>query len=110
MFKDTLVNVDHKNPNDKSLWYFESPEIIINNIPRPGTIESKKFKPRYPSLLTFTMMGFVGDFNNLNEGLKLVKLRHGSDCVTFDAPLYDGRIQLFNVPFVNKLWRIVGRL
>ena len=105
MFKDTLVNVDHKNPNDKSLWYFESPEITINNIPRPGTTESKKFKPKYPSLLTFTMMGFVGDFTNLNEDLKLVKLRRGKDCVTFDAPAYDGLIKLFNVPFVNKLWR-----
>ena len=105
MFKDTLINVDHKNPNDKSLWYFESPEIIINNVPRPGTTESKKFKPKYPSLLTFTMMSFVGDFTNLNENLKLVKLRHGTDCVTFDAPMYDGQIKLFNVPFVNKLWK-----
>ena len=44
MFKDTLINVDDKNPNDKSLWYFESPTIIINNVPRPGTRESKNFK------------------------------------------------------------------
>lgn len=105
MFKDNLVNVDHKNPDDKSLWYFESPEIILNDTPRPGTTASKKFKPIYPSLLTFTMMSFVGDFNNLNKDLKLVKLRHGSGCITFDAPAYDGRIHLFNVPFVNKLWK-----
>lgn len=102
MFKDNLVNVDYKKPNDKSLWYFESPEIIINNFP---IRESKKIKPKYPSLLLFTMTSFVGDFTNLNENIKLVKLRHGSDCLTFDAPTYDGQIKVFNVPFINKLWK-----
>ena len=69
MFKDTLINVDDKNPNDKSLWYFESPTIIINNVPRPGTRESINFNPKYPSAMSFTMTSFVGDFNELNERL-----------------------------------------
>jgi len=42
MFKDNLVNVDYKHPDDRSLWYFESPEIIINPIQKSGTTESKR--------------------------------------------------------------------
>jgi len=105
MFKDNLINVDHKNPDDKSLWYFESPEIIINNVPRPGTTASESFQPKYPTGMTFTMTSFVGDFNELNENTKLVKLRHGTNCLTFEAPTYSGNTRIFNVPFINKLWR-----
>jgi hypothetical protein len=105
MFKDTLINVDDKNPNDKSLWYFESPKIIINNVPRPGTIESRNFNPKYPTSMSFTITSFVGDFNELNEGTKLVKLRQGLNCLTFDAPPYDGKTKIFTLPFVDNLWR-----
>ena len=105
MFKDTLINVDDKNPNDKSLWYFESPKIIINNVPRPGTRESINFNPKYPTSMSFTMTSFVGDFNELNENTKLVKLRNGLNCLTFDAPAYDGNTKIFTVPFVDNLWK-----
>jgi hypothetical protein len=105
MFKDNLINVDYKNPDDKSIWYFESPEIIINNVPRPGTTASQRFQPKYPTGMTFTMTSFVGDFNEFNENTKLVKLRHGTNCLTFDAPIYNGNTRLFNVPFINTLWR-----
>ena len=53
MFKDNLVNVDYKHPDDKSLWYFESPEITINPLQKSGTTASKKFKPTYPTVMTF---------------------------------------------------------
>ena len=105
IFKDTLINVDNKNPNDKSLWYFESPKIIINNVPRPGTIESRNFNAKYPTSMSFTMTSFVGDFNELNEGAKLVKLRQGLNCLTFDAPPYDGKTKIFTLPFVDNLWK-----
>ena len=62
MFKDNLINADYKTLHDKSLWYFESPEITINNVPRPGTTASKNFKPIFPNVMTFTITSFVGDF------------------------------------------------
>ena len=37
MFKDNLINVDYKNKNDKTLWYFRSPYITINEELKPGT-------------------------------------------------------------------------
>lgn len=103
MFKDNLINVD-KNLDDKSLWYFESPEIIINNVPRQGTTASKNFKPIFPNGITFTMTSFVGDFTELNENVSLIKLRHETNCITFKASTYDGNTKLMNVPFVSKLW------
>lgn len=105
MFKDTLINSDYKNPNDKSLWYFESPEITINNVPKQGTTESKNFKPKYPKVMTFTMTSFVGNFNELNENTKLVKIKQGTNCLTFDAPTYDGKTKKFYVPFIDSLWK-----
>lgn len=105
MFKDNLINADYKNLNDKSLWYFESPEITINLAPKMGTIDSINFKPKYPSLLTFTMTSFVGDFNNLNENTSLVKLRNEGHCLTFEAPDYYGKTRSFNVPFISELWK-----
>lgn len=104
MFKDNLVNVDDKNPNDKTLWYFESPEITINLVPKMGTTSSRNFKPKYPTMLTFTMTSFVGDFDKLNENTNLVRLKNDGRCLTFEAPKYDGKTRTFKVPFVSKLW------
>ena len=43
MFKDNLINVDLKNKNDKTLWYFKSPDILINEENKPGTtLQNKK--------------------------------------------------------------------
>ena len=47
----------------------------------------------------------IGDFNELNENTKLIKLRHGTTCLTFKASNYDGKTQIINVPFISKLWR-----
>lgn len=105
MFKDNLINVDHKHPNDKSIWYFESPEISINPLQKSGTTASKNFKPKYPNVMTFTMTSFAGDFSNLNEDLNLVKIRNGDRCFVFKAPNYDGKTKMFNVPFRSQLWR-----
>jgi len=105
MFKDNLVNVDYKHPNDKSLWYFESPEITINPLQKAGTTASKKFKPKYPTVMTFTMTSFVGDFSSLNEDTNLVKIRNGDRCFTFKSPNYDGKTRTFNVPFNSQLWK-----
>jgi hypothetical protein len=45
------------------------------------------------------MTSFVGDFNELNENTKLVKIRQGLNCLTFDAPSYNGKTKIFTVPF-----------
>ena len=105
MFKDNLINVDYKHSNDKSLWYFESPEITINPLQKSGTIDSKNFKQKYPTVMTFTMTSFVGDFSSLNEDTNLVKIRNGDRCYTFESPDYDGKTRSFNVPFNSRLWK-----
>lgn len=105
MFKDNLINVEHKHPDDRSLWYFESPEITINPLQKSGTTASKNFKPKYPTVMTFTMTSFVGDFSSLNEDTNLVKIRNGDRCFTFKSPIYNGKTTTFNVPFSSQLWK-----
>jgi len=105
MFKDNLINSDSKNPSDKSLWYFESPQIIINPNCKYESSECKKNKPIYPTVLTFTMTSFVGDFKRQNNNLNLVKIKNGSNSIVFNAPEYNGELKTFNVPFVKQLWR-----
>ena len=101
MFKDNLINVDHKNKNDQTLWYFRSPDIIITKEYKLGTL---KKQIKHPKLLTFTMTSFVGDFSKLNEDVALVKLKNSKNCLIFNAPVYDGKTHVFNVPFINTLW------
>lgn len=104
MFKDNLINVDHKNKNDKTIWYFRSPDIIINEEQKPGTTIFVKKQAKIPKLLTFTMNSFQGNFNKLNENVALVKLKNKNICLVFKAPQYDGNSREFNVPFVSVLW------
>lgn len=104
MFKDNLINVDHKNKNDKTLWYFRSPDIFINEEQKPGTTIFVKKQAKIPKLLTFTMNSFQGNFNKLNENVALVKIKNKNNCLVFKAPQYDGNSREFNVPFVSSLW------
>ena len=104
MFKDNLINVDHKNKNDKTLWYFRSPDILINEEYKPGTLAQNKKQIKVPKLITFTMTSFVGNFNKLNENVALVKIKNKNTCLVFKAPQYDGFKCEFNVPFVSSLW------
>ena len=104
MFKDNLINVDLKNKNDKTLWYFKSPDILINEENKPGALLQNKKILKTPKLLTFTMNSFVGDFSKLNEDTALVRLKNKNTCFVFKAPQYDGNSREFNVPFINSLW------
>lgn len=105
MFKDNLINSEPKNPTDRTLWYFESALIIINPNHKYESTASKQYKPIYPTVLTFTMTSFVGDFRRLNADLDLVRIKNGANCITFQAPEYNGEMQTFNVPIVRQLWR-----
>ena len=91
--KEARVNVDARNRNDKDLWYFQSPSLILG------------FRP---TLLTFNMMSFSGDFRRLNQSPTLVRLRF-EDGSLAEFPVYqeyDGSLKTFYVPFVEKLWTI----
>jgi hypothetical protein len=92
--KEARVNVDARNRNDKDLWYFQSPPITLG------------FRP---TLLTFNMMSFSGDFRRLNRSPALVRLRF-EDGSLAEFPVYqeyDGSLKTFYVPFVEKLWTII---
>ena len=103
--KDNLINVDYINKNDKTLWYFKSPDIVINEEYKQGANIKNKKLYKIPQLLTFMMTSFQGNFNKLNENIALVKLKNKKKCLTFKAPQYDGNSREFNVPFVNILWK-----
>jgi hypothetical protein len=89
--KEERVNVDARNRDDKDLWYFVSPPIVLD------------FRP---TLLMFTMMSFSGDFRRLNRVPALVRLRF-HDGVVAQFPVYqsyDGSAKTFNVPLIEELW------
>ena len=89
--KEERVNVDAQNRNDKDLWYFQSPPIVLG------------FRP---TLLMFTMMSFSGDFRRLNRVQALVRLRF-DDGVVAGFPVYqsyDGQLKTFYVQFIDELW------
>jgi hypothetical protein len=91
--KEARVNVDARNRDDKDLWYFHSPPITLG------------FRP---TLLSFNMMSFSGDFRRLNQSPVLVRLRF-EDGSLAEFPVYqeyDGSLKTFYVPFVEKLWTI----
>lgn len=89
--KEERVNVDARNRDDKDLWYFMSPPIVL------------EFRP---TLFMFTMLSFSGDFRRLNRVPALVRLRF-DDGVVAQFPVYqsyDGSFKTFNVPFIEELW------
>ena len=89
--KEERVNVDARNRDDKDLWYFMSPPIVL------------EFRP---TLFMFTMLSFSGDFKRLNRVPALVRLRF-DDGVVARFPVYqsyDGILKTFNVPFIEELW------
>ena len=94
--KEERVNVDAQNRNDKDLWYFQSPPIVL------------EFRP---TLLMFTMMSFSGDFTRLNRVQALVRLRFDNGVVagfpvyqSYDGQSYDGSLKTFYVQFIEELW------
>jgi hypothetical protein len=99
--KEERVNVDAQNRNDKDLWYFQSPPIVLG------------FRP---TLLMFTMMSFSGDFRQLNRVQALARLRFDDGVVagfpvyqsydgqSYDGQNYNGSSKTFYVQFIEELW------
>ena len=94
--KDDLINVDAKNKDDKNLWYFRSPQIKLSYDKTTGK----------PTLLTFTLTSFMGDFRNLNHCHALIKIRYAKGGAIFYPYVkkYDGNMVSFNIPLRNDLW------
>lgn len=94
--KEERVNVDAQNRNDKDLWYFQSPPIVL------------EFQP---TVLLFTMTSFSGDFQRLNRVSALVRLRFDNGVVagfpvyqSYDGQNYNGSLKTFYVQFIEELW------
>lgn len=94
--KEERVNVDAQNRNDKDLWYFQSPPIVL------------EFQP---TVLLFTMTSFSGDFKRLNRVSALVRLRFDNGVVagfpvyqSYDGQNYNGSLKTFYVQFIEELW------
>jgi hypothetical protein len=95
--KDNLINVDAKNKDDKNLWYFKSPPIKL--------IIDKHINKK-PTLLTFTLTSFMGDFRYLNRCSALIKIIDTKDNIIYYPYItkYDGNMVTFNIPLRNDLW------
>jgi hypothetical protein len=93
--KDTLINVDWKNKDDKDLWYFvlEKPTHKIKSY-----------------VLSYKIQSFAGDFTRINEGVKHRAVIMKSNTSELWIPAhadYDGSpktfwISLLNVPIKKK--------
>lgn len=89
---DKLINVDSKNRDDKNLWYFKSPPIILK---------------KQPFGMMFSIMSLSGDFQKLNFGgsIPVVKITSNDGLILhFRYAFFDGRATNINVPFVKELW------
>lgn len=99
--KDDVINVDHKNKDDRNLWFFRK------NFP-------SNFSLSNASALSFTMTSLVGDFTNLNNpnssASAFVKLFNNvsNDYIMFPVKnlieQYDGKIKEFYIPMVHQVW------
>ena len=99
--KDDVINVDSKNKDDRSLWFF-SKQLPAN------------FSLSNASALSFTMTSLMGNFTNLNNpnsfGSAFVKLFNNvsNEYIVFPVTnliqQYDGKIKEFYIPLINQVW------
>jgi len=87
--KDTLINVDWKNKDDRDLWYFVSPYLKWN-------------ADREPYAITFSITSFMGNFRELNEDVSNRAIIIKTDTSEFWLSLYEnycGNAKLYWIPF-----------
>ena len=99
--KDDLINVDYKNKDDRSLWFFSK------HFP-------ENFSLTNASSISFTMASFVGDFTDLNNPNSstsaFIKLFNNITNKFIMFPVshlieeYDGKIKEFYIPMVHQVW------
>jgi hypothetical protein len=98
---DDVINVDHKNKDDRNLWFFS--KQLTETVSLVNT-----------SIMSFTMSSFVGNFTNLNNPnsstMELVKLFNNVTQEHIVFPIrnlvkrYNGNIQEFVIPMVYQVW------
>lgn len=99
--KDDVIDVDYKNKDDRSVWFFSK------HLP-------ENFYLTNASAISFTMTSFVGDFTNLNNpnssSYAFVKLFNNVTKEYIVYPVsnlieqYDGKIKEFYIPMVHQAW------
>lgn len=91
---DTLIDTDFMHPDDKRLWYFDSPSFV-------ATITNK-------SMLKFNLMWFSrGSELNNNVLEQCVKLCETAEYICIDARCIQFGLKIdgeFAVPFTDKWW------
>lgn len=86
--KDTLINVDWKNKDDKDLWYFIAPWRNLSNI---------SDKESYA--ITFSLTSFMGNFKKLNKVDRAIVMKSNTMEMYLSVyPEYDGRSQTYWIP------------
>lgn len=95
---DKVINVDHKNKDDRNLWYF-------------GKQFPTNFSLANSRIFSFTMTSFAGNFNKLNSPISaLIRVTNNitNELIIFPVnhliQQYNGSIQEFVVPMVHTLW------
>ena len=99
--KDDVIDVDYKNKDDRSLWFFSK------HFP-------ENFSLTNASSISFTMASFVGDFTDLNNPNSstsaFIKLFNNITNKFIMFPVshlieeYDGKIKEFYIPMVHQVW------
>ena len=94
---DTLINTDYKNPDDKNLWYFESPSFT-------ATLTNK-------SIIKFSLLWFSGNTEkeHLNENAldQCVRLCEINEQICIRSSCFTTGFSFNNnivVPFAAKRW------
>lgn len=95
--KDSLINVDRKNKDDRDLWYFVLPMTANPVLNAQGSYA-----------LTFSMTGFIGDFKQINANVRnraiIIKTNTGKYWLSLYEN-YDGTPKTYWIPMLSVSMR-----
>jgi hypothetical protein len=84
---DNLIDIKSiTNKSDKNRWYFRSPPVIM------------------PKLLSFTLTGYAGRFDKLNDDLEPVRIINNDVKHVFSHIKFNGTTTNYYVQFLHDLW------
>ena len=84
---DMLIDIKSvSNKSDKNRWYFRSPLVQM------------------PKLLSFTLTGYAGRFNKLNDNLEPVCVYRRGVKHVFPHIKFNGSTTHYYVQFIHHLW------
>lgn len=92
--RDTIIHVDSKHKDDKSLWFFRTPRLDIN-------LSNHKY-------ILYSLSWFSGTFNNLNNvncNVKICNIKNKcSHYLVFDKFNYNHRWTDYNISLDKDFW------